>query len=54
MIYVIISKEHVYQKSNLFDFQPNWRPRRSAAPLYGMKSDFVKGRQQLLEPFSRS
>jgi hypothetical protein len=29
-------------------------PRRSAAPLYGMKSDFVKGRQQFLEPFSRS
>jgi hypothetical protein len=25
-----------------------WRPRRSAAPLYVMKSDFVKGRQQLL------
>jgi hypothetical protein len=28
--------------------------RAEARRSYGMRSDFVKGRQQLLEPFSRS
>jgi hypothetical protein len=39
---------HLYMRSVLIGV------RAEARRSYGMRSDFVKGRQQLLEPFSRS
>jgi hypothetical protein len=36
-------KESTLQQKIFTSMDDFWRPRRSATPLYGIKSDFVKG-----------